>query len=157
MSDPVIRVDPSASVHRSVTIGNDSAVWGLARIHDGVRIGEHCSIGELTYVGRNTTIGSHTRIGAQCHITDHMTVGERVFIGPAVAFSNDRHPVVNNPRFKLEPPVVEDDVAIGIHATILPGVRLGRGCVVGAGAVVTKDVAPYTTVVGCPARPMETP
>lgn len=151
------RVAPSAIVRESVVLGEGTAVWAHATIHHGVRLGAYCSVGELTYIGRDTTVGDRTRIGAQCHVTDRMVIGERVFIGPMVTFSNDRHPMVNNPRFKPEPPIVEDDVSIGINATILPGVRLGQGCTVGAGAVVTKDVEPYTTVVGCPARPVQRP
>jgi acetyltransferase-like isoleucine patch superfamily enzyme len=148
------RVAPDADVRPSARLGTDTYVWGGARVHDGVVIGDHCSIGELAYVGRNARIGSRVRIGAQSHITDHMVIGHNVFISPCVAFANDRHPRPFNPTFMREAPVVEDDVSVGMNATILPGVRLGRGCVVGAGAVVTKDVAPYTTVVGNPARPI---
>lgn len=151
------RVAPSAIVRESVKLGQGCAVWAHATIHHDVRLGDHCSVGELTYIGRGTVIGARTRIGANCHVTDHMVIGDGVFIAPMVSFANDRHPVVNNPRFIRESPYVEDDVVIGIGATILPGVRLGRGCVVGQGAVVTKDVAPYTTVVGVPARPVTRP
>jgi acetyltransferase-like isoleucine patch superfamily enzyme len=133
-------------------LGPGTKIWGGATVHDGVVLGEQCSVGELTYIGRGTKIGDRTRIGAQCHITDHMTIGRGVFIAPMVCFSNDKHPYVNNPFFKRESPIVEDDVSIGVNVTILPGVRLGRGCVVGAGAVVTKDVPPYETWVGNPAR-----
>lgn len=147
-----VRIDPEARIHSSVTMGEGTVVWGLARIHEGVHLGDQCSVGEMTYIGRGTTIGHRTRIGAQVHITDQMTIGDGVFISPMVIFANDKKPIVNNPLFKCQPPVVEDDVSIGVNATILPGVRLGRGCVVGAGAVVTKDVLPYTTVMGNPAR-----
>ena len=64
------------------------------------------------------------------------------------------HPRAGNPDYVVEPPIVEDEVSVGANATILPGVRLGRGCTVGAGAVVVRDVAPGTTVVGNPARPV---
>jgi maltose O-acetyltransferase len=67
-------------------------------------------------------------------------------------FADDRYPRVNNPRYHAEPPTIEDDVAVGMGVVVLPGVTLGRGCVIGAGAVVTFDVPPYMTVVGNPAR-----
>lgn len=152
MNAPVTMIDPEAKVHPTARVGLGAAVWGLARIHDGVVLGEHTSVGEMTYVGRGAKIGDHTRIGAQCYIVDHVTIGERCFIAPMVTFTNDRHPVVNNPCFKRESPVLEDDVSIGANATILPGVTLHRGCTVGAGSVVTKDVPAYTTVAGNPAR-----
>jgi len=145
-------IDPLAKVHGTVAVPRTTKVWAFASIHAGVRLGEFVSIGESVYIGIDTHIGDHTRIGQGAHITDHMTIGERVFISPHVVFCNDRHPVVNNPAFKRDVPCVDDDVSIGTNATILPGVILGRGCIVGAGAVVTKSVEPYTTVYGNPAK-----
>jgi len=145
-------IDPLAKVHPSVTVPENTSVWAFASVHAGVTLGEFVGVGEHVYIGGHTRIGDRTRISQGVHITDHMTVGERVFIGPHVVFSNDKHPRANNPHYVLSSPVVEDDVAIGINATILPGVRLGRGCVVGAGAVVTRDVPPYVTVIGNPAK-----
>ncbi len=146
------RVDERAKVHPTVVIGNSTAVWAFASVHDGVVLGRAVGVGEHTYIGRNTRIGDGTRISQGCHITDNMVVGERCFFGPHVVFSNDKHPRANNPHYKRESPIVEDDVSIGINATILPGVRLGRGCTVGAGAVVIKDVKPFSVVVGNPAK-----
>jgi len=145
-------IDPLAKVHPSVTVPESTAVWAFASVHAGVRLGEFVGVGEHTYIGVNTIIGDRTRISQGCHITDHMTIGERVFLGPHVVFANDMYPRANNPSYVLSCPIVEDDVSIGINATILPGVRLGHGCTVGAGAVVTRDVLPYTTVVGNPAK-----
>jgi acetyltransferase-like isoleucine patch superfamily enzyme len=145
-------IDPRAKVHPIVFIPDSCAIWAFASVHSGVKMGENVSIGEHVYVGVNTVIGEGTRIGQGAHITDHMTIGARVFIAPHTVFANDKKPRVNNPHYKRESPIVEDEVSIGVNATILPGVTLGRGCTVGAGAVVTKDVAPYTTVVGNPAR-----
>jgi acetyltransferase-like isoleucine patch superfamily enzyme len=145
-------IDPLAKVARSVQIGNGSAIWAFASVHGGVIIGEMVGVGEHTYIGRDTRIGDRTRISQGVHITDHMLIGENVFIAPHVVFANDKHPKANNPNYKLNAPVVEDNVSIGTNATIMPGVRLGKGCIVGAGAVVVKDVAPYVIVVGNPAK-----
>lgn len=112
-------------------------------------------IGSNVYVGMHTVMGENVRIQHGAFLVRRMKIGDRVFIGPNATFTDDRHPVVNNPRYRPEPPVLEDDVNVGANATILPGVRLGKGCTVGAGAVVTRDVAPYTTVVGNPARRLE--
>ena len=145
-------IHETALVANPELLGDGTKVWAYASIHEGAVLGQNCSLGERAYVGAYTIIGNSTRMGEKVHITDRMTIGSGVFIAPLVCFSNDKHPVVINPFFKRESPIVEDDVSIGVSAVILPGVRLGRGCIVGAGAVVTKDVAPHTTVVGNPAR-----
>jgi acetyltransferase-like isoleucine patch superfamily enzyme len=84
-----------------------------------------------------------------------MTIEDNVFIGPCAVTMNDKYPVVNNPSYVACPPYLETHCSIGAGAVILPGVRVGRGSMVGAGAVVTKDVAPLTLVVGCPATHKE--
>ena len=78
-------------------------------------------------------------------------IGERVFIGPNVTFTDDRHPKVNV-SYHPEPPIVQDDVSIGAGAVILPGIKIGRGAMIGAGAVVTKDVPAEVVVLGNPAH-----
>jgi UDP-2-acetamido-3-amino-2,3-dideoxy-glucuronate N-acetyltransferase len=150
------RIEPLTVVHPSAVLGGGSVVWQFANICLGVKTGTNCAIGSGVYVGRYTVMGDDVRVQDKAHLTDRMIIGDRVFIGPCAVFINDRHPVVNNPDYKPEPPIVEDDVSVGANATILPGVRLGRGCVVGAGAVVTKDVAPGTIVAGNPAKPLRT-
>lgn len=139
-------------VHPSVVLGRGTKVWAFAVICADVSIGTNCAIGSTVYIGRHTRLGHDVRVQGGCHLTDRMTIGDRVFFGPNVTTMNDRHPIVNNPKYHCEPPIIDDDVTVGAGACILPGVRLGHGCVVGAGAVVTHDVPPYTTVIGCPAR-----
>lgn len=141
-----------ADVHDTVTVPESSVVWRFAQIMMGVVLGDNVSVGSGAYIGHYSRIGRGTRIGQGAHITDHMTVGENCFIAPHVIFCNDKNPVPVNPVYKREDPICEDDVSIGVNATILPGVRLGRGCRIGAGAVVTKDVPPYQVWVGNPAR-----
>ena len=145
-------IDQLVKIHPTVYIPDNSNVWAFATIHAGVRIGQFVSVGEHVYIGEGTIIGDRTRIGQGAHITDHMIIGEGIFIGPHVVFSNDKYPKVNNPHFIRTSPEVEDDVSIGIGAVILPGVRLCHGCIVGAGAVVTRNVLPFTVVYGNPAK-----
>ncbi len=144
-----------ADIHHSVSLGEGTVVWSFAVVCSGVSTGTNCAIGSGVYVGKYVKMGDNVRIQDKAHITDRMLIGNNVFIGPCAVTMNDRNPRVNNPHYKVEPPIVEDDVTIGAGAVILPGVKLGRGCVVGAGAVVTKDVAPWTTVVGLPAARIE--
>ena len=155
MSEPQkqpYHIDPLAKVHPTVIPGEGTMIWAFASVHAGVKLGAFVGVGEHVYIGGGTIIGDRTRISQGVHITDHMTIGAGVFIGPQAVFTNDKHPRANNPQYKRESPTVEDDVSIGAGAIILPGVRLGQGCRIGAGAVVTHDVAPYRTVVGNPAH-----
>jgi acetyltransferase-like isoleucine patch superfamily enzyme len=78
-------------------------------------------------------------------------IGHRVYIGPNVVLANDARPYVGMPSAMHHSPEIEDDAVIGANAVLLPGVIIGRGALVGAGAVVTRSVPPFTTVVGNPA------
>jgi UDP-2-acetamido-3-amino-2,3-dideoxy-glucuronate N-acetyltransferase len=144
----------TAVIHPSVIVPDTSKIWDFAIVEAGVTIGPQCAIGSHVFLGAYTTLGQAVRIQHGAFITRRTQIGDRVFIGPNVTFTDDKRPMVNNPRYRPQPPIVEDDVSIGGHAVILPGVRLGRGCTIGAGAVVTKVVPPYTTVVGNPAHPL---
>lgn len=105
----------------------------------------------FVFIGPNAVIGEGCKIQAFAFIPDNVVIGNRVFIGPHVCFTNDKYPPSHG-KWKNDPPtVVEDDVSIGAGAVILPSLRLGKGCRIGAGAVVTKDVKAGTTVIGSPA------
>lgn len=147
-----VQVADFAVVHQSTFLGMGTVVWSFAIVGSGVHTGPHCAIGSHVYIGMGSTLGESVRIQHGVFLPNRSQIGNRVFIGPNATFTDDRHPVVNNPRYKAEPPIVEDDASIGAGAVILPGVRIGRGAVVGAGAVVTHDVPPHTTVKGNPAQ-----
>lgn len=151
------RIGPGGHV-RSGTVIYAGAVIG-ARVNTGhgamIRednvIGDDCSIGTNAVLEPGNRVGHRTRIHSQCFL-EHVTLGERVFLGPGVVFTDDPHPMC--PRY-LEcvlGATVEADVSIGGNATILPGVRIGAGSLIGAGSTVTRDVAPGTVVAGNPAR-----
>lgn len=148
-------IHPSAIVDPSVVMGQGCAVWQFAHLRGGVVLGEFVSIGGHAELGIGCRIGARTRIGFGAFLPNRTIIGERVFVGPRVTFTDDRYPIVNNPRYTPEPAIVEDAASIGAGAIILPGVRIGQGAMVGAGAVVTRDVPPFTAVVGNPARPMK--
>lgn len=146
-------IAPSAEIHETVVLGEDCHVWGGAAIMSGTRIGPHCSIGRNVEIGRGCDIGEGTRISYGVFIPNNTRIGAHVFIGPGVMMTDDKYPAVTKQFYRPAPPVIEDDARIGAGAVILPGVRLGRGCLIAAGAVVTKDVAPYAMVVGPQALP----
>jgi len=147
----------SAFIHpladcQSADIGEGTRVWQFCVVLPGAKIGRDCNICAHCFIEDDVVVGDNVTIKCGVQLWDGLRVGSNVFIGPNVTFCNDKHPQSGNRDFCLLPTAVEDGVSIGANATILPGVRLGRGCVVGAGAVVTKDVPPGVTVAGCPAR-----
>lgn len=131
-------------------------VWPPADIHPAAELGDHVMIGRYTNICGAIRIGDHTRIQGFCFIPDSVSIGSYVFVGPNVIFCNVKRPRVRHNQMKVRDghTYVEDDVNIGAGAIIGPGVRLGRGCTIGMGAVVTKDVPCETTVIGCPAKIM---
>lgn len=117
----------------------------------GCRIGEDCMVATFCEIGKGVVIGDRVRIQAFSFLPQGIIIGSDVFIGPGVRFLNDKHPPSKGCWTALKT-VVEDGVSVGGGAIILPGVRLGAGCLIGAGAVVTKDVAPGAILVGNPAE-----
>jgi UDP-2-acetamido-3-amino-2,3-dideoxy-glucuronate N-acetyltransferase len=147
------------------------------RLSAGVRYGENvvvspftnlygCSVGDNTRIGPFVEIQRGASIGADCKIQSHtfvcsgVAIGDGVFVGHGVMFINDKYPHATNDAGKLQgeddwellPTVVEDGASLGSGAVILGGIRVGKRALVGAGAVVARDVAPGATVAGVPAR-----
>lgn len=120
----------------------------------GCQIGANVFIGPFVEIQKNASVGDDSRVQSHTFICEGVHIGQRVFVGHGVVFINDRFPSVNNPNWNLEQTYVENEVAIGSGAIIMCGIRLGKGCRVGAGAVVTKNVPPGESVVGVPARAM---
>ena len=117
----------------------------------GCTIGSKVFIGPFVEIQKNASVGDSSRIQSHSFICEGVTIGRRVFVGHGVIFINDRYPKANNPDWVCEFTVVEDDVSIGSGAIIMCGLRLGAGSIIGAGALVTSDVAPGQIVIGLPA------
>jgi UDP-2-acetamido-3-amino-2,3-dideoxy-glucuronate N-acetyltransferase len=131
--------------------GKQTKIWHpeLSNLLNCV-IGERTTIHSHVWIGDNVVIGDDCWVQAFSFIPDGVTIGNHVFIGPRVTFSNDKYPPAKRQDW-LET-IVEDFASIGAGAVILPGVRIGRKAMVGAGAVVTKDVPDGAIVYGNPAR-----
>jgi acetyltransferase-like isoleucine patch superfamily enzyme len=137
-------------IYAGTVIGDRFNSGHGALIREDNLIGDDCSVGTNAVLEVGNRIGSGTRIHSGCFLA-HVTLGARVFLGPHVVFTDDPHPMC--PRYLdcVLGATVEDDVSIGANATILPGLRIGAGSLIGAGSVVTKDVEAGVVVAGNPA------
>ncbi len=142
-----------ALVAAGAQIGEGTRVWAFANILDGAIVGKHCNICDGCYIEKGARLGDHVTLKNQVAVWDGVTLEDDVFVGAGTAFINDRKPRSNRrDAWVLEKVLVKKGASIGANATIMCGVTIGEYSTVGAGAVVTKDVEPHTTVVGNPAR-----
>jgi UDP-3-O-[3-hydroxymyristoyl] glucosamine N-acyltransferase len=148
-------IGPNAVIYYEVQIGDEVLIAEGASIRERTQIANGCVIGRNTTTDSETEIGERARIMSNVVLVARIKIEKGVFIGPSVVTTNDD--AMGREGFSeeaLEPQTIEEGAAIGGNATLLPGIRIGRGATVGAGSVVTKDVAAGTTVVGVPARPL---
>jgi acetyltransferase-like isoleucine patch superfamily enzyme len=134
---------------RDCEIGEGTKIWNFVNMY-GCRVGRDSMIGAFVEIQEGVTIGDRTRVQSHTFICDMVTIGNDVFVGHGVMFINDTMPPQPD-RSQWRATVIEDGASIGSNATLLP-VRIGERAVVGAGAVVTKDVPPGAIVAGNPAR-----
>jgi len=142
---------PRALVDPGARVGAGTRVWAFAHVLPGSIIGRNCNVGDHCYVERGAVIGDEVTLKNGVAVWDRVTIHDRVFVGPNAVFTNDRYPR-SRESWTSSPTIVEKGATIGANATILCGIRIGRYALVACGAVVTRDVAPYTLVGGVPAR-----
>ncbi len=146
-------IHDSAYVDEGAQIGAGTRVWHFCHVLGGAVIGERCSLGQNVVVMNGTRIGNNVKIQNNVSIYEGVTLEDDVFCGPSMVFTN-----VINPRSHVSrkseyrATVVKRGASIGANATVVCGYTLGEFCFIGAGAVVSKDVAPYALMVGVPAR-----
>lgn len=144
---------PTAVVDAPAQIGDGTKVWHFAHVMAGARIGAGCSLGQNVFVAGGAVVGDRCKIQNNVSIYDGVVLADDVFVGPSAVFTNVTRPRAFVPRKHLyEPTRVERGASIGANATILCGHTVGTYALVAAGAVVTRDVAPYALVGGVPAR-----
>lgn len=143
----------------NVKLGENVKIFDFVNLY-GCTIGDNTKIGTFVEIQKNATIGKNCKISSHTFICEGVHIGDGVFVGHNVTFINDKIPRAVNPDgslqteadWKLEETFVKNGASIGSSATILCGVTIGENAIVGAGAVVTKDVAPNTVVAGVPAK-----
>ena len=137
-------------------IGKNFQTGNKVNIRELNAIGEYVSIGTLSVTEHHVTIGNNVRIHTQVFIPEYSILEDDVWIGPHVVFTNARYPVSPDVKKNLKGPIVKRGAKIGANATLLPGVIIGENALIGAGAVVTKDVPPGAVVVGNPGKIINT-
>lgn len=134
-------------------IGKGTNIWHFVHVRSGAKIGEKCNIGKGVYIDTNVVIGNNCKIQNFASLYQGLTVYDDVFIGPHVCFTNDLHPRAHIwSEDRLINTTVKKGASIGANSTIIAGITIGEYSMIGAGAVVTKDVPDYALVVGNPAR-----
>jgi acetyltransferase-like isoleucine patch superfamily enzyme len=136
-------------IYCDVVIGEWLTTGHNVLIRENSRLGDRVAVGTATIIESECTIGSDCLLQSRVYLPTGTLLGDRVFIGPSAVLTNDRYPP--NREDPLEPPVIRDGASIGANATVLPGVEVGEGAMVAAGAIVTKDVPARMLAVGCPA------
>ena len=155
-----VRVHPTAEVSPDAVIGPGTSIWNQAQVREGASIGAGCTIGKNVYVDAGVRIGDRCKVQNNVSLFHGVTVEDGVFVGPHVCFTNDRVPravnadgsLKSDDDWEVSPILVRAGAALGANSTILPGVTIGRWAMVGAGSVVTRDVADHELVAGNPAR-----
>jgi acetyltransferase-like isoleucine patch superfamily enzyme len=147
----MISVHPTALV-ASKAIGEGTRIWAFVNILAGARIGRDCNICDRCFIENDVVIGDRVTVKCGVSLYDALTLEDDVFVGPDVSFSNDPRPrsgrhVAAYPRTR-----VREGASLGAGAILIPGVTIGRWAMIGAGALVTRDVADFALVYGSPAR-----
>lgn len=153
------RSAPFSRITRDVVLGRNVRLVGFVNLY-GCMIGDECVVGPFVEIQRGVRIGRRVKIESHTFICSGVEIQDEVFVGHGVTFVNDRYPrstgaggrLKTEADWKPETIVVERGASLGSNATVLGGVRIGAGALVGAGSVVVKDVTPRAIVAGNPAR-----
>lgn len=137
---------------QSENIGNDTKVWQFCVILEGAIIGSNCNINAQVLIENDVVIGNNVTIKPGVQVWDGTRIEDNVFIGPNATLTNDVMPRSKQYPESFSKITIREGASIGANATLLPGVTIGSHAMVGAGAVVTKDVPEHAVVAGNPAK-----
>jgi UDP-2-acetamido-3-amino-2,3-dideoxy-glucuronate N-acetyltransferase len=147
-------IHPTAEVSPTAKIGFGTRIWHHGQIMPEASVGNNCNFGKGVFIDYGVSIGSNVKIQNYVSVYRGVVIEDDCFLGPSMVFTNDMFPRSTSDNFKVVRTYVSKGASIGANATIVCGSNLGRYSMVGAGSVVTNNVAPHTLVVGCPARPI---
>lgn len=145
----------SSVIYSDVHIGNDLRTGHNIMVRESTVIGNGVLIGTNSVIDGSTTVGNNVSIQSNVYIPTNTTIEDNVFLGPCASLANDKYPI--RVKYDLRGPILRKGSSVGANATLLPGVEIGEGAMVAAGAVVTKDVPAWKLAIGAPARVKELP
>ena len=146
-----IYIHETANVSKDAKIGSGTKIWINSQIREKAIIGTNCIVSKDTYIDIEVRIGNNCKIQNGVSVYQGVSIEDNVFVGPNVCFTNDKVPRAFDPEWKITPTIVKNGVSIGANATIVCGITIGEYAMIAAGSVVTKDVEPYSLVMGNPA------
>lgn len=152
MISATAKIHSHALIEENVQIGENTRVWAFSHILPNVKIGSDCNICDHTLIENGVVLGDRVTIKSGVYIWSGIEMANDVFIGPCVAFTNDKRPRSQQHLENYPTTYLAQGCSIGANSTILPGVKIGAWAMVGAGSVVTKDIPDHALVVGVPAR-----
>jgi acetyltransferase-like isoleucine patch superfamily enzyme len=158
--DPSARVHATADLEDDVSVGSGTSIWHRAQVRTGARIGRDCVIGRDAFIDEGVSLGDRVKIQNGALVYHGVTVGDGVFIGPGAILTNDRHPraltatgdLARAADWTVSPIHLADGSSVGAGAVVVAGCDVGTFAMVGAGAIVTRDVPAHALVAGNPAR-----
>lgn len=145
-------IHSTANISPDAHIGEGTKIWVNVQVREQADIGTNCILSKDVYIDQAVLVGNNCKIQNSVSVYQGVTIEDDVFIGPNVAFTNDKVPRAFNVDWKITPTIVKRGASIGANATIVCGIVIGEYAMVAAGSVVTKDVPPYTLVMANPAR-----
>ena len=140
-------IHPLSDIQSDV-IGEKTRIWQFCVILPGARIGDDCNICSHCFIENDVIIGNRVTIKCGVQLWDGIRVEDDVFIGPNVTFTNDRYPRSKQYQKEVERIIIKKGASLGANATILPGVTIGENAMIGAGAIIAKDVPPNMIIKG---------
>ena len=149
----ITSIHPTAVIDTGATIGNGTAVWHFCHLMPGAVVGENCIIGQNVFIDNNVVIGKGVKIQNNVSVFNGVIIEDDSFIGPSVVFTNVINPrsfIDRKSEFKITR--VKKGATIGANATIVCGIEIGAYALIGAGAVVTKNIPPHAVIIGNPGR-----
>lgn len=157
---PGVRIHPTAEVAADAEIGQGTSIWHHVHVRERAVIGRHCVLGKGVFVDFEVRLGDNCKLQNGVYVYHPAEIAAGVFLGPGVIITNDRYPRAVNPDgspkaaddWQATPVRIDEGASIGAGSVIVAGVHIGCWAMIGAGAVVTKDVPDYGLALGSPAR-----